>query len=276
MNPSELGDTWGWLNTEGVTAGAYGKEGEGWFDPSTLLRLLRKRCCELGCTMRTGDVVGFDIRDRRVNLVQMKDGENVSCGQVVNAAGPAAGQVAQWLGVSIPVVPKKRYTQLVQAPVDLRTAKAPMPLLVDVTGAWMRPEGVGFICGISPPACEDPDCASDDFDVKQDAQDRWEDCIWPALAERVNGMEECRLVSQWAGHYDYNTVDQNGIIGAHPDCHNAVFANGFSGHGLQQSPAVGRAVAEIALHGKFLTLDLTRMAPTRFEDQQPLLERNVV
>ena len=84
------------------------------------------------------------------------------------------------------------------------------------------------------------------------------------------------MQSAWAGYYDYNTLDQNAIIGAHPVISNFVFANGFSGHGIQQSPAVGRAVSEIILDGKSHSIDLSRFSFQRIIDGAPLKEKNIV
>ena len=80
----------------------------------------------------------------------------------------------------------------------------------------------------------------------------------------------------WAGHYDYNALDQNGIVGAHPEIGNFIFANGFSGHGLQQSPGVGRAVAELIVHGRYVTIDLAEMGYSRITEGRPFLEKAII
>jgi FAD-dependent oxidoreductase domain-containing protein 1 len=149
------------------------------------------------------------------------------------------------------------------------------PLLIDTTGVWCRPEGRGgadgqmFICGGAPPG-DDPE--SDEFEVEWS---QFEEHYWPALAERVPAFEAIRPGRAWAGHYDMNELDHNAIIGqAGPS--NFYLANGFSGHGLQQSPAVGRALAELIVHRRYLTLDLADMGFDRIADNRPLLERNVI
>jgi glycine/D-amino acid oxidase-like deaminating enzyme len=146
-----------------------------------------------------------------------------------------------------------------------------MPLMVDPTGVWVRPESEVYICGVSPP--DDADARATDFEVDYSL---FEEVVWPMLAHRVPAMEELKLQRAWAGHYDYNTLDQNAVIGAHPEISNFMFANGFSGHGLQQSPAAGRAVAELIVHGKFVSLDLTLFGYQRVADRRAVKELNII
>ena len=107
-------------------------------------------------------------------------------------------------------------------------------------------------------------------------QDYFDNAIWPHLAARVPAFEATKVINAWAGFYDYNTLDQNGIVGRHPGLANLYFANGFSGHGLQQAPAVGRAIAELIVHGRFTTLDLTRLGYDRIVRGESLEELNVI
>ncbi len=143
-------------------------------------------------------------------------------------------------------------------------------MVIDPSGAYFHPEGEGFIGGIQPPADQDPECF--DYDVTHNLFD---DLLWPILAERVPAFEALRCEHAWAGHYDYNTFDQNVILGHHPDIENMVYANGFSAHGMQQSPAVGRGLAELIEFGKYQSLDLSRMGWERILNNQPIVEQNV-
>lgn len=268
MDAAELKARFPWLETSDLAAGAFGRSGEGWFDAHSLLQLLRRGARERGAVYLHGDVTGIERRRDSIDAATLADGRRIACGTLVNAAGPQAGDVAALVGLKLPVEPRKRCVFVVACRADL----SGMPLLVDTTGVWARPEGSGFICGVSPAPDADPR-ADGDFEVDY-AQ--FEETVWPALAHRVPAMETLKLVRGWAGHYDFNALDQNAVIGPHPRITNFIFANGFSGHGLQQAPAAGRAVAELIMHGRFISLDLTRFGYERIAAGRPLPEVNVI
>ena len=157
------------------------------------------------------------------------------------------------------------------------TEVANCPLVIDPTGVWFRREGEGgnFLTGVSPPQDRDPDWP--ELDVQGDVDHSiFENELWPVLASRVPAFERIKVVSSWAGLYEYNVFDQNAIIGYHPDVPNLVLANGFSGHGLQQSPATGRAVSELIVDGKFTTIDLSCFGYERIREGRHCRERNIV
>ena len=141
----------------------------------------------------------------------------------------------------------------------------------------MRPEGEGFICGASPRADEpDPDWRDDDAATQEPDWTVFETRVWPALAERVPAFEAIRPGRAWSGPYDLNLFDHNAIICAAGTVDNFFLCNGFSGHGLQQAPAAGRGLAELIVHGRYLTLDLSDLAFGRLAADRPLRERNVI
>ena len=266
MDREALANNFRWLKTSDLRLGAFGRSGEGWFDAHSLLTLLRG-AARKGATYIHGEVTGIMSDGARVSGVTLADGRQIGCGTLVNAAGPQAGDVAALAGIKLPVEPRKRCVFVIAC----RAALPGMPLMVDPTGVWIRPEGEVYICGVSPP--EDADTRATDFDVDYSL---FEEVVWPMLAHRVPAMEELKLQRAWAGHYDYNTLDQNAVIGAHPEIANFIFANGFSGHGLQQAPAAGRAVAELIVHGKFVSLDLALFGYARVAAGRAVRELNVI
>ena len=266
MDREALANNFRWLKTSDLRLGAFGRSGEGWFDAHSLLTLLRG-AARKGATYIHGEVTGIMRDGARISGVTLADGREIGCGTLVNAAGPQAGDVAALAGIKLPVEPRKRCVFVIAC----RAALPGMPLMVDPTGVWIRPEGEVYICGVSPP--EDADTRATDFDVDYSL---FEEVVWPMLAHRVPAMEELKLQRAWAGHYDYNTLDQNAVIGAHPEIVNFIFANGFSGHGLQQAPAAGRAVAELIVHGKFVSLDLALFGYARVAAGRAVRELNVI
>jgi FAD-dependent oxidoreductase domain-containing protein 1 len=259
-----------WIATEGVAAAGLGRSGEGWFDPPSLASLFRDAAKARGVAIIHDRVTGIDARGR-VDAVRLASGAGIACDALVNAAGPWAGELAALAGVSLPVEPRKRYVYVIDCR-DASDALHRAPLTVDPSGVWFRPEGRFFLCGKSPAASEEPPAT--DLDAIDHAF--FESEVWPRLAVRVPAFEGVKVVNAWAGYYDYNTLDQNAVIGVHPTIANLYFANGFSGHGAQQAAGAGRAVAELIVHGAFQTVDLTRLGYARIAEGRPLPERNVI
>lgn len=258
-----------WLSAEGLSAGAYGRSGEGWFDAHALLMLFRKALKQRNVEMITGEVSSIRREGDRVTGVTLADGESLDAGLVINAAGPNAGRVAAFAGLVLPVEPRKRSVFVFEA----RERFEDMPLLVDPSGVWVRPEGSVYITGGAEN--EDGEGPADPADFDPDWS-LFEEVVWPTLAARIPAFEAIRPGRAWAGHYEYNTLDQNAVIGPHPELQNFVFANGFSGHGLQQAPAVGKALAELIVHGAYRTVDCSPFTWQRIADGRPFRELNVI
>jgi glycine/D-amino acid oxidase-like deaminating enzyme len=268
LDAAQLQARFAWLNTEDLAAGAFGESGEGWFDGYGLVQALRRKAQSLGARYVSTEVVGIEREGRRATAVRAANGETYACDVVVNAAGAWSRGIAAMLGIDIPVYARRRSIFNVSSPAKLDRA----PLLIDPSGVYFRPEGRTYICGTSPSTDNDPD------DLPLDEVDHalFDDVIWPTLAHRVPQFEALRVERCWSGYYEYNVLDQNAIIGYHPDIANCIFANGFSGHGLQQGPATGRGVSELILRGRYETLDLSPLDWTRVLEGRPIIERNVV
>jgi FAD-dependent oxidoreductase domain-containing protein 1 len=265
LSGKELATRYRWLRTSDLVAGSLGTQGEGWFDGYALLRAFVAKARSLRVEYVRGDVCALELTGRRIAAIRLADGTRISSRWVINAAGPWARSIARLAGVDLPVAARKRTVYVISCPQRLE----PFPLLIDPSGFWIRPEGTGFIAGLPPRA--DPDDAPLDPDYEA-----FESVLWPALAHRIPAFEAARLQRAWAGYYEMNTFDCNGIGGIHTERDNVVLMNGFSGHGLQQAPIVGRGAAELICHGRFVTLDLSDLGYERIERGQPLLELNVI
>jgi glycine/D-amino acid oxidase-like deaminating enzyme len=267
LSPQQLQQRFAWMNVADLAAGSLGNSGEGWLDAYSLMRGMRRKAMALGVAYRQARVIQLNRSGHRIESATLSDGSTLACGTVINTAGTGATALAQTAGIVLPVEARKRSIFYFTS-----SAKLPgCPLVIDPTGAYFRPEGEGFICGVSPSPQDDPECY--DFAVQHPLFD---DVLWPTLAARVPGFEALRVQRSWAGHYNMNTLDHNLILGAHPEVENLLFANGFSGHGMQQSPAVGRALSELVTFGGFRTLDLKAFGWDRVLKNQPLFEINVV
>lgn len=267
MTRDTLAAAFPWLALDEVAGGAFGGKREGWIDPYALLQAFRKKARALGAHYVEDEVVAITSTKGRVDGVELKSGQRVQCGTLVNAAGPQAGAVAALAGIDLPVRPRKRMSFVFSCREEL----PPLPLTVDCSGLAFRPEGPNYIAIKAPLEEEDPDSG----DLEED-YDAFDSIYWPILASRVPAFEAIKLQSAWAGHYDYNILDQNAVIGSHPEITGFYFCNGFSGHGLQQSPAAGRALSELLVYGAFRAIDLKRLDFARLAEGRLLKEANIV
>lgn len=260
-----------WLRVDDLALGALGLSdagsGEGWFDGPALMQAFRRKAIACGARFVAAEARAFDTVADRVAAVRCSDGTRHAGDAVVIAAGAWSAPLTARLGVALPVHPRKRDVFVFDAPAALPGC----PLVVDPSGLWFRPEGRGFLCG-APPRHGDPD------EPPLDAIDHglFDDVLWPALAQRVPAFEALRLRAAWAGYYEMNDFDHNGLAGALPGWANAHTACGFSGHGLQQAPAVGCALAASIAGGTCDAPDLAPLAPARVARGEPLRERNVI
>ena len=303
-----LKEVYPWMNVDDIAGGSLGIENEGWFDPWSFLSALRKKNESMGVQYVQANIVSFpDIIDRgeQLNVVRAAIGDPaypsasplsvIYAGEYVNACGAWAGQLGRLIGIGgksedgscydfltdgwrmdprmqfpIPIMPRKRYVYVFHCP---NGPGIKCPMVVDPSGVYFRSEGPAgyYICGKCPSPEQEPDTHNLEVDY-----DFFDEEIWPILAARVPAFESLKVTHAWAGFYDYNFMDRNGIIGYHPVFDNYLIAAGFSGHGIQMSPAVGRAAAELLLKDKFETLDMTRFGFDRFLSNQLIYEQNVV
>jgi sarcosine oxidase len=262
LEPAALTKRFPAVSSDGVALASHGIANEGWFDGPALMQAFRRKARERGVTYLHDEAVGL-----APHKVTLRSGQTLDARTIVIAAGPWSGAVAALAGIALPVEPRRRSVFVF----DCRESLPLLPLTIDPSGVWFRPEGRFHIGGTTPAEGNDPPGAPLEVQHQE-----WEELVWPVLAHRVPAFEAAKVVNAWAGYYEYNTFDQNGIVGRHPQIDSIIFATGFSGHGIQQSPAVGRAVAELIVHGDYRSLNLSPFGYERISAGRPVRELNVV
>ncbi len=269
MTRDEIAAAWPFYALEGVLLGSINRLDEGYWDGAAVFDALRRSARERGVEYVRAEVADLARGTGGVEAVILADGTRIACGQVVNAAGTRGAAVAAMAGLPLPVEARKRHTWVFRAE---RPLDRDLPLTVDPSGVHVRENGGGtYMAGGH--ALEDPAVDPDDFALDPDL---WEDRAWPLIAARIPAFEAVRVEAEWAGHYDWCVLDRNAVVGPHPERANFHFLNGFSGHGLQQAPAMGRGTAERIVHGGYRTLDLTPFHYDRILAGAPIPERAII
>lgn len=270
MTRDEIARDYPFYHLDDIVGANHNLIDEGYFDGNTLFDWWKRSAREHGVEYLTNEVVAMtkSANGAKIESVTLASGEIIACGTVVNCSGPRGARTAKMAGIDIPVEPRKRYTFIFDAaePLD-----RDLPLTIDPSGVHMRSEGSYYLAGCPPD--DDPAVDFDDF-----VQDHsiWEEKVWPIIATRVPAFERVKLINSWAGHYAFNTLDQNAIIGPHTNVSNFLFANGFSGHGFQQSPAMGRGISEHIIYGEYRALDLSPFGYGRIERGEKFVEKAVI
>lgn len=271
MTPDQIKAAYPFYATDDLVLGSINTVDEGYFDGITMFDMFRREARRNGAEYIANRVVAItkNAAGTSVQSVTLASGEVVACGQLVNASGTRGAITAAMAGIRIPIEPRKRFTWIFTAeqPLD-----RPLPLTIDPSGVHFRQDGkASYMAGGH--ADYDPAVAFDDFEMDHEI---WQDHIWPAIAARIPQFEAIKVVREWTGHYDMNTLDQNAIVGPHDEITNFLFLNGFSGHGLQQSPAMGRGTAEWLVYGGYRSLDLSPLGYARVLRNEPYVEKAII
>jgi len=268
LKPEEIAADYPFYNLDGIVVGSHNLVDEGYFEGSTLFDWWKRKARQNGVEYVTNEVVDIERVGDRVESVTLKSGERIVAGHIVNASGTRGALTARMAGIEIPIEPRRRYTFVFDAADRL---DRDLPLTIDPTGVHMRTDGLYYLAGCPPH--EDPAADFDDFEMDHDM---WEEKAWPIIANRVPQFERVKLINSWIGHYDFNTLDQNAIIGPAGEVENFILLNGFSGHGFQQSPAMGRGISELIAYGEYRALDLGELGYNRIVLGEPLLEKAII
>jgi glycine/D-amino acid oxidase-like deaminating enzyme len=264
-SPDEIKAHYPLYASEGFAGGTFGAQ-DGHFDAYAVLMGYKANARAQGAVYIEDEVTELAVDNRQIAGVKTASGAAYASAVVVNCAGAWCTELAETAGVDLPVNPVKRQCFCLDPAVK---PDGPLPLTVLPSGLYFRTETGGMVL-LGKSMDEDPV----GFDFTWD-QNRFMDLLWLELAEFVPVFERLKLVRGWAGLYAVNTLDDNAILGEWPEIKGFYLANGFSGHGLQQGPAVGRYMSELIV-GDTPTLDLSIFSPQRILDGKPIAEGGIV
>jgi glycine/D-amino acid oxidase-like deaminating enzyme len=265
LAPEEAADLIPGVSVESLVGATFGPR-DGIADPSGLTNGYATLARRAGVEIRTGVAVErIETAAGRVTGVSASGGE-ISAPVVVNAAGPWAGPLAATAGIDLPVEPIPRQV-VVTGPFP--GAPGRKTLVIDAgTTFYFHREGPGVLMGMGG-VDERPS-----FDTRVD--DRFiADEVLPTAVRIFPPLEEADLRYTWAGLYEM-TPDRHPIIGEAPGMAGLWLANGFSGHGFQHAPVVGRLLAELIVEGAARTVDVSSLGLERFIRGEVVPEHHVV
>ena len=255
------------INTDDLVSGSFGSR-DGYLDPYGVLQGYIKKGKKLGIEYLYEEVTGIDVKREKIEGVTTDKGKHIRCRIIVNAAGPYASVVGKMAGIDLPVDPVRKMAFVFDPHIKF---DYDLPLVIDADGLlYFRHEsGKTILTGKSIP--DEPPGFNFEWD-----RDYYMNVVWPQVAKRVPPFDTAKLIRGWAGLYAMNKADGNAIIGHLGDVQGFYGAVGFSGHGLQQSPAIGKCMSELIQFGKYQTIDLSCFSFDRFKTGKLIFEEEMV
>lgn len=237
--------------------------GDGQIDPNAALMGYRRAAQANGAVYVQDRVAGIDCDRNRVTAVRLASGRTMPADIVLNAANCWASEVSGMVGMKVPIAPMRRQQFFFKA----QEAIEPIPVMREMSGFALRPERDGYLVAVTK--FKEP--RGFNWNLEHEL---FEQELWPALVERSRRFEAIRMQNGWVGHYDMCELDGNPVIGPFEGGVEGFYiAAGFSGHGLQHAPAVGRGLAELFVHGRYLSLDLSAFSYRRVLEGRPLVDQ---
>jgi glycine/D-amino acid oxidase-like deaminating enzyme len=265
MSPHELKARFPSMHVDDLAAGVYSPR-DGWCDPNGFLQGFKRKAISMGVSYVTDRVVSLTRVGAGAALSHagVASGGAIYADTFVNAAGAWSGVVSQLADVPLPVVPLRRFEHYFTCGNPIER----LPYVKDLSRLAFRSEGLGFSGGYV-----DGDAPRGfNFDIDHSYFER---VVWPAVAHRFPPFESAKCHRTWSGLYEQCELDGNPIIGA-TSIGNFYVASGFSGHGMMHAPAAGRAIAELIVHGRFESIDLTRLGYARVQSATPYREAGIL
>jgi len=254
------------LNPEGLVGASFGQR-DGYLDPYGTLQGFVRKARSLGVHYIYDEVTGILREGSRVTGVITRKGDKYTGAAVVNAAGPWAAEVGKMAEVNLPVDPVRRMIFVFQ-PSEIFNYD--LPLVIDVTGLYFRHE-TGKVIMAGKSILDEPP----GFNFKVDNA-FFNQTMWPILADRIPVFDRLKLIKGWSGLYEINRLDSNALLGEYPGLKGFYMAIGFSGHGFQQAPAVGKAMSELIRLGRYETIDVSPLNYERVISGKLVIEEEVV
>ncbi|HSS36412.1 MAG TPA: FAD-binding oxidoreductase [Patescibacteria group bacterium] len=265
LGPQDAAELVPGLDVDDVTGATY-CPADGIADPSGLTLGYATIARRAGADLRTGiEATAIVTTADRLTRVETTDGP-IDTETVIDAAGPWAGRLAAMAGVELPLEPIPRVV-LVTAPFP--GAPARKTLVIDAaTSFYFHREAGGVLMGMGDPA-ERPT-----FETRVDERFVAEDLL-PTAVRTFPPLADAAIARRWVGLYEM-TPDRHPILGRAPELPGLILANGFSGHGFQHAPIVGKLLAELIVDGAARTVDISSLGLDRFADRRVSMERHVV